>query len=462
MSLPMSCDDISLSVSNLTKTYRIFGHPGDRVKQALSFGLKKYHDEFTALKDVSFDVNKGETIGIIGRNGSGKSTLLQLICKILKPTSGTVDVRGRVSALLELGAGFNPEFTGTENVYFQGSFMGLTKAQMSDRFDDIAAFADIGDFINQPVRTYSSGMFVRLAFAVAINVDPDILIVDEALAVGDASFQSRSFRKILDFRDTGKTILFVSHNLNQISRMCDRCLLLNQGELLLVGEPKKVVGQYRRLSNAAPGTHEKISRQIQEMTSSSQNCNDNLGGGDGSYRVIDATESQGDGLCEFFDHGLSSTSIVPYESQGATIEQPKIVTEAGECVNNLFSGTRYHYVYRVHFDKSARNVRFGFMIKTPSGLELGGATSEQSTSKGLIDVPKDSIIDVDFSFDCVINTGEYYINAGVVGEVDGEDIFLHRLLDAVLFRVIESHDSCSVEMVNFGARSEIQFVDSPS
>ncbi len=195
-SLPMPSEDIAISARNLTKTYRLFGHPGDRIKQFFSLGLKRYHREFTALKDVSFDITKGETIGIVGRNGSGKSTLLQVICGILKPSAGTVRVNGRTSALLELGAGFNPEFTGRENVHFQGSLMGLSRKAIGERFDHITAFADIGDYIDQPVRTYSSGMFVRLAFAVATDTAPEIFVVDEALAVGDLAFQSKCFSRI--------------------------------------------------------------------------------------------------------------------------------------------------------------------------------------------------------------------------------------------------------------------------
>jgi len=246
MSSPMPSDDISISVRNLTKNYRIFSHPGDRIKQAMTFGLRKYHKEFTAVKDVSFDIKKGETVGIIGRNGSGKSTLLQLICGILKPTSGTVQVNGRVSALLELGAGFNPEFTGRENVYFQGALMGLTKEDMDVRFVDIAAFADIGQFIDQPVRTYSSGMFVRLAFAVAIHLDPDILVVDEALAVGDMDFQAKCMTSFRRFHERGMTIIFVSHDLNAIKALCRQVIYLEQGEVKRLGEAVDVAEEYWR------------------------------------------------------------------------------------------------------------------------------------------------------------------------------------------------------------------------
>lgn len=225
-------DNIAISVRNLTKTYRLFNHPGDRIKQFLSLGLRQYHRGFTALQDASFEVRKGETIGIIGRNGSGKSTLLQLICGILKPTNGTVHVKGRVSALLELGAGFNPEFTGLENVYFQGALMGFSSSQMDTRIEEIAAFADIGEFIDQPVRTYSSGMFVRLAFAVASHVAPDIMVIDEALAVGDLVFQARCLARIRHLKEQGTTFLLVSHSMRQILECSDRALLLDGGKLI--------------------------------------------------------------------------------------------------------------------------------------------------------------------------------------------------------------------------------------
>lgn len=240
----MSNEDIAIAVRNLTKTYRLFGHPGDRVKQFLSFGLKRYHRNFTALKDVSFDIKKGETVGIIGRNGSGKSTLLQLICGILKPTSGSVEVYGRVSALLELGAGFNPEFTGRENVYFQGALMGLTKEKMDARFDEIAAFASIGEFIDQPVRTYSSGMFVRLAFSVAVHVDPDILVVDEALAVGDLAFQSKCLEKMNELQASGLSIILVTHAHAIVAGLCSRAIQLSKGCLALHGTPAEVLSAY--------------------------------------------------------------------------------------------------------------------------------------------------------------------------------------------------------------------------
>lgn len=237
--------DIAISVRNLTKTYRLFDHPGDRIKQALTFGRVKFHREFTALRDVSFEIRKGETVGIIGRNGSGKSTLLQLICGILKPTSGSVTVNGRISALLELGSGFNPEFTGRENIYFQGAIMGFSKEEMDARVEDIIAFADIGEFIDQPVRTYSSGMFVRLAFATAIHSEPDILVIDEALAVGDMDFQKKSFAYMSRLiSEKQATVILVSHDLRQVQRFCTRAIYFDKGRCVCVGNSNDVCQTY--------------------------------------------------------------------------------------------------------------------------------------------------------------------------------------------------------------------------
>ena len=242
--------DIVISARNLSKAYRLFGHPGDRVKQFFSFGFRRYHREFSALRDVSFDIRRGETIGVIGRNGSGKSTLLQLICGILKPTAGSVSVDGRISALLELGAGFNPEFTGRENVYFQGALMGISRQQMDTRINDIADFAEIGEFMDQPVRVYSSGMFVRLAFSAMIHADADILVIDEALAVGDGAFQRKCFDKLADYLGEGrKTLLFVSHNLRQIERVCTRAIWLEEGGMIRQGTAGEICTAYQNSMN---------------------------------------------------------------------------------------------------------------------------------------------------------------------------------------------------------------------
>ncbi|HLK46997.1 MAG TPA: ABC transporter ATP-binding protein, partial [Bryobacteraceae bacterium] len=234
----------SIELQGVSKCYAIYDAPGDRLKELATLNRWKRHRDFWALRDVSFSVRRGETFCIIGENGSGKSTLLQLVAGILQPTAGAIGINGRVAALLELGAGFNPEFTGRANVYLNGAILGLTTREIDQRYREIESFADIGDFINQPVKTYSSGMVVRLAFAVAIHVDPEILLVDEALAVGDAGFRQRSMRKVHELRARGVTILFVSHAVGEVKAIGDRALWLDHGRVADLGEPAQVVGSY--------------------------------------------------------------------------------------------------------------------------------------------------------------------------------------------------------------------------
>ena len=237
-------NNIAIKVENLTKIYPLYNSPKDMLKEALHPLRKKYHHDFFALKDVSFEIKKGETVGIIGKNGAGKSTLLKILTGVLTPTSGEVQVNGRISSLLELGTGFNPELTGMENIYFNATINGLTNKQITSKVDDIIAFADIGEFINQPVKTYSSGMFARLAFAVAINIDPDIFIVDEALSVGDFQFQQKCLRRMQMFSDAGKTIVFVSHDTNSLKVFCKRGILLSNGLIIKLGNITDVADFY--------------------------------------------------------------------------------------------------------------------------------------------------------------------------------------------------------------------------
>ena len=248
----MSCDDIAIRVQQLGKRYQIYETPRDRLKQFVlprfyklaGATPKQYCRDFWALDDVSFEVKRGETVGIIGRNGSGKSTLLQMICGTLSPTHGHVEVNGRVAALLELGAGFNPEFTGRENIFMNGALLGLSKQEVEARYDDIVAFADVGMFIDQPVKMYSSGMFVRVAFAIAASLDPSILIVDEALAVGDLAFQAKCMVRLRELMDAGTTVLFVSHDMSSVRNICSKVLWLKQGRAVAYGDPREVVGAY--------------------------------------------------------------------------------------------------------------------------------------------------------------------------------------------------------------------------
>lgn len=404
MNSPMPSDDIVIAVRNLTKTYRLFAHPGDRVRQFLSLGLKKYHREFTALKDVSFDIRRGETVGIIGRNGSGKSTLLQLVCGILKPTSGTVKVNGRVSALLELGAGFNPEFTGRENVYFQGALMGFDKAQMDERFDDIAAFADIGEFIDQPVRTYSSGMFVRLAFAVAIHIEPDIFVIDEALGVGDSRFQARCFQQIEKIRSLGGSILFVTHATEQIARFCDRALLLDQGRLVCSGAPKDVVGRYFTSTTA--------------QQAPAQTGRQSLTSGFTARPAYSNTEYR-------FGNGAAEITDFEFLAQDGRPAAPPFTV-----------GQPIRLRYRVVFHRAVERVTFAIAIGTVEGVNLFGVNSrdlgEQKASG-----PFSPAQEVCPEFDFILNlaSGDYLISLSVSEEIGEHLEPLDRRYDSIMFRV---------------------------
>lgn len=240
---------VAIKVENVNKLYKLYDKPIDRLKETLSMSKKNYHKEHYALNSISFEIKKGETVGIIGTNGSGKSTLLKMITGVLTPTSGKIIVNGKISALLELGAGFNPEYTGIENIYLNGTMMGYSREDMKNKIDSIIEFADIGQFINQPVKTYSSGMFVRLAFAVAINLEPDILIVDEALSVGDNRFQAKCYSKIEMLREKGKTILMVTHDVDSVRRFCDRCIWIDKGGMKEIGDVKRITSDYLAFTN---------------------------------------------------------------------------------------------------------------------------------------------------------------------------------------------------------------------
>jgi lipopolysaccharide transport system ATP-binding protein len=453
--------EIAIKVEGLSKCYQIYDTPRDRFKQfvmpslqrILGFSPKKYYREFWALKDVSFQVKKGETVGIVGRNGSGKSTLLQLICGTLSPTSGSVTTNGRIAALLELGSGFNPEFTGRENVYMNASVLGLTNEEIDVRFDEIATFADIGVFIEQPVKNYSSGMVVRLAFAVAISIDPDILIVDEALSVGDELFQRKCFSRIEAIREAGATVLFVSHAGGTVVELCDRAVLMEAGERLKIGVPKQIVGLFQKLLFAPAEKHNAILQHIRLM--------DDCGGMSASsmdalVRQTNPEHRQEQEPRESFDQNLKPISTIEFESYGAYIDSPSVLTLAGQRVNNLVRGEYYRYTYTVRFNKCVSNVRFGMLIKTTSGIELGGGASARSQIDSLRHVDAGSSYQVEFRFRCVLHAGLYFLNAGVVGDVSGSEGYLHRLIDVAMFRVLPDTEVLATGIVDFGCYPEIE------
>jgi lipopolysaccharide transport system ATP-binding protein len=444
--------ELVIKIESLSKSFPIYAKPYHRLMQMLVPGERhRWYREFHALRDIHLSVRRGETVGIVGRNGSGKSTLLQLICGTLAPSHGTVTVSGRIAALLELGAGFNPEFTGRENVYLNGTVLGLTRQEIDARFEEIVAFADIGEFIEQPVKTYSSGMYVRLAFAVAINVEPDILIVDEALSVGDEAFQRKCFARIEAIRDAGATVLFVSHAASTVIELCDRAVLLDHGELMLDGTPKYVVSRYHKLAYAPADKAEKIKQAFRDERDKSKQESEHAGSLAGA-NSDDHETGKNDGDA-FLDEGLKPQSTVRYEHRGATIEAPRIETLDGRHVNVLCPGDEYIYTYKVGFQQAAASVRMGMLIKTISGVELGGAVTSPYGASELA-VTAGEQLRVRFRFQVLMEPGVYFVNAGVSALGPDGEMFMDRLIDAIMFRVLPDENRVATGFVNFSVSSE--------
>ena len=448
-----------IEVAGLSKCFHTYARPGDRLRQALVPPLQRwmgreptqYYSEFWALRELSLSVGRNETVGIVGRNGSGKSTLLQCICGTLTPTLGTVRTQGRVAALLELGSGFNPEFSGRDNVFMNGAVLGLSRTEVEQRFDDIAAFADIGAFLEQPVKTYSSGMAVRLAFAVAINLNPDVLVVDEALSVGDELFQRKCFARIETLKADGMTVLFVSHSGATVVELCDRAVLLDGGELLSMGKPGEVVSRYQKLLYAPASERQRVRAEI---AASLQGGGPGGAGGPAARAAPEDLQKQehdaqdGRALEPSFDPNFVPSTTLTYASRGAHILAPGVWTLAGEPANTLVRGERYQYRYRVAFEVGANQVRFGMLIKTLSGVQLSGAVSVPSLQASLPWVAGGQTLEVVFEFACLMNPGTYFVSCGVLGLVDGEECFLHRIVDAVAVRVLPLVGNASTELVS--------------
>lgn len=441
----LMCSDIAIKVDNLSKAYQIYETPRDRLKQFFIPKLQRlthkpqaqYYREFEALKSVTFEVKKGETIGIVGRNGSGKSTLLQIICGTLSPSSGSVKTNGRIAALLELGSGFNPEFTGRENVYMNAAVLGLTKQETDIRFNDIASFADIGDFMEQPVKTYSSGMQLRLAFAVSVCVEPEILIVDEALAVGDEAFQRKCFARIEAIKKNGGTILFVNHGAQAIVQLSDRAILMDNGEIIFAGRPKTVVNQYQRMVNASLQDSDKIRQQIISLQDDAIAANSTNTDITQEVKTINNASNTQDS----YDPNLQSQSIVSLEERGARIHSARITTIDGEHVNLLCMGKKYIFEYTVDFNADVYSVGFGCGVRTTSGLMLAGASTFLSKKERYEHISTGQTKKIKFEFICNLLPDIYFWQCGVRGFIDDEDIYLHRTIDLLCCRVLPEENS---------------------
>lgn len=460
----MSSKDLAIHVDNLSKCYTIYNQPIDRLKQsivprvlgALGQPPRIYYHEFWALRDISLEVGKGETIGIIGRNGSGKSTLLQLICGTLTPTIGKIETKGRITALLELGSGFNPEFTGRENVFLNGAILGLSQEEIEARFDDIAGFANIGEFIEQPVKFYSSGMTVRLAFAVQAMVDPDILIVDEALAVGDERFQRKCFRRLEELKSKGTTVLFVSHAGQQIIELCDRAVLLEQGQRLLLGNPLVVVRAYQKLIYANPDDQAQMIQEYKEMDQSGRISAETHPitppPDDSMHPKVLSKENISE--TDFFESGMipQSTEIMP--AVGARINSIKIFNNDGKEVNHLLAGGEYSIQVEGVFLEDHEAVRFGLHIRTKTGLAITGI-SHPKLGAFFPNVKKGQRYKLNFKIRMHLAPDTYFVGTGVWSSK--EPVRLHQVLDFVMFRVLPKMENRAFGYVDLSA-AEPEFV----
>lgn len=418
---------IAICAEQITKVYKLYDKPSDRMKEALGLSRKKLHKEHYALKGVDMTVFQGETVGIIGTNGSGKSTILKIITGVLNATGGHLTVNGRISALLELGAGFNMEYNGIENIYLNGTMMGFSEKEIDAKLDDILQFADIGDYVYQPCKTYSSGMFVRLAFAVAINIEPEILIVDEALSVGDVFFQAKCYHKFEEFKKMGKTILFVSHDLSSIAKYCDRVILLNKGHKLGEGNPKEMIDAYKQVlvgQYVVPETEDTLleDSEIKEA----------------------AQKASGMGV---------NPDALEYGTKAAMISDYYITDKRGTRTTAIIKGEEFTIHYSVTFSQDIPAPIFAFTVKNIRGTEITGTNSmfEKAFLKGVKAGEKK---EVTFTQKMDLQGGEYLLSFGVTGYEKEKFEVYHRLYDVLNITVVSDKDT--VGYYDMNSRVEIK------
>lgn len=420
--------DVVIKVDEVSKVYRLYDNPMDRFKEALGISKKVRHKEHYALNKVSFDVKRGECVGIIGTNGSGKSTILKIITGVLMPTAGNVSVDGRISALLELGAGFNMEYTGIENIYLNGTMIGFSKEEIDEKLESILEFADIGDFINQPVKSYSSGMFVRLAFAVAINIDPEILIVDEALSVGDVFFQAKCYNKFEEFKKQGKTILFVSHDLSSIHKYCDRVVLLNDGEKLAEGTAVDMIDLYKKV-------------MVNQIDSENEDKPTHYGhkkDGAGKlwmtqFNINADREIYGNGMAEIIDFG--------------------VFDDHGQVTNNILKNSIFAVKVKVKFAEKIQSPIFAVTFKDIKGTDITG-TNTMLEKINFPDPTPGDIYEAVFTQTMNLQGGEYLVSLGCTGYKDGNFTVFQRVYDACNITVISDKDSVGFYDMNSEVKVE--------
>ena len=422
----MSDRQIAIEVKDVDKVYKLYEKPSDRIKEALGLGSKVRHTDHKALSDVSMTIYQGETVGIIGTNGSGKSTILKIITGVLNPTAGEVKVNGRISALLELGAGFNMEYNGIENIYLNGTMIGFTEKEIDEKLQSILDFADIGEYVYQPVKTYSSGMFVRLAFAVAINIDPEILIVDEALSVGDVFFQAKCYHKFEEFKAMGKTILFVSHDLSSIAKYCDRVVLLNQGTKLGEGAPKEMIDTYKQV----------LVGQYQLPESSSEG---NLLEDEDIRKLASGQNINPD--------------LLEYGSKKAEIVEYYFTDDKGVHTSAVVKGSRFTIHMKVEIKEDIQAPIFAFSFKNIKGTEITG-TNTMFEKSFLEPVRAGDVKEITFEQEMNLQGGDYLLSLGVTGYEGDTFTVYHRLYDVINLTVIS--DKNTVGFYDMNSRIEVK------
>ena len=467
-------DTPAIEIKDVVKVYKLYDRARDRVKESLGLGRKQSHKLHYALNGISMNIYRGETVGIIGTNGSGKSTILKIITGVLNPTSGHVHVEGRISALLELGAGFNMEYNGIENVYLNGTMMGFTDKEIDEKLPEILEFADIGDYVNQPVKTYSSGMFVRLAFAVAINIEPEILIVDEALSVGDVFFQAKCYHKFEEFKKMGKTIVFVSHDLSIISKYCDRVFLLNKGKLLGEGSPKEMIDAYKRVLVGQYEIQADVGHGGSGQTGGGYGGGGQTGDGRGDSGQPDdgcggsgqednawggsAREDAGKGMPDEFSGGRAARGVNPdaqeYGTKQAEIVDYYVTDERGVQAMAILKGSRFTLHMRVRFHDHVPAPIFALSIKNVLGIEITG-TNTMIEKAYLESGEPGQVKDITFTQKMTLQGGEYLLSLGVTGYNGDTFEVYHRLYDVINVTVVSDKDTVGY----YDMESEVTVVD---
>ncbi len=412
--------NLAISVQDVTKIYRLYDKPIDRLLEAMSITKKTYHKKFFALDKISFEIEKGTTVGIIGTNGSGKSTILKIITGVLNPSSGSVEVDGNISALLELGAGFNMDYTGIENIYMNGTMMGFSREEMEKKLPEILEFADIGDFVHQPVKTYSSGMFVRLAFALAINVEPEILIVDEALSVGDVFFQAKCYKKMEEIRQKGTTILMVTHDMGSVIKYCDKVILLNRGSFVAEGKAGEIVDLYKKILANRFEIEEEVEEDKLPVEAKVANTGKLM---KESLSINPNLTEYGDGRAKIYDLGL--------------------IDIKGEISNLLIKGEEFTIKERIRFFADIKQPIFTYTIKDKKGTELSG-TNTMFELTDIEEVHAGDSYDVEFRQKMNLQGGEYLISMSCTGFENGQHVVYHRLYDVASITVISNKNTVGI------------------